>query len=664
MFSDEELAQIKGQFDANQATASTPRPTVTPPKKKSGGIAGFVGNVAHGIAAPFEYLTKAAIVNPIRETAADITGNKVAAKNAQTSTRRNLGIGDDAKDFSGGLKKFIGNSAGALLTVAAPGTSSIKGAAATGAAGGASSALAQDGSTFNDVIAGGLAGAATGGALKGAEKVVGKVASKGARKEGGFMDNLTTQGQQMQARGLGISGGNKVNGVELTPQDTERMLSTLKREGIDIGNANITSRNLTSKLDEYGKQIADHFKTNNNPLMPKDTAVIADNFLNTIDTTDPRILKEAQVLANDLRKNVKDTKSMWEFRKKLDARIPDSKFTDAATSDKITAIKSMRAYIAKELGDVPGMEQYRELSEIKPFLAKGMRELNQGGGDLWGRVLNSGPVQKLESTAGKALEGSGKMGIEEGGTDTLANKITGSNAGNFASGILRQGTANMAGASMVPGEEDGLDTEEPIDTSSDALGLDTTIPETESDTLPNTDPFAPENIQSSVQKIIQQGGTQKDVTEFLANAKIMNDIAASSNPKGKGLNSTASGVVADTKTGLAQLKKLSGEISTSSANNPGIGWLRGKNPLDTNAQNLQASIATAKQIVGKALEGGVLRAEDEKKYAKILPTLNDTDAVAEHKIQQLIGLISGRLNEYQNSISGGSGGTDLDALGL
>jgi hypothetical protein len=55
-----------------------------------------------------------------------------------------------------------------------------------------------------------------------------------------------------------------------------------------------------------------------------------------------------------------------------------------------------------------------------------------------------------------------------------------------------------------------------------------------------------------------------------------------------------------------------------------------------------------------------LRKEDEYKYAKILPKLGDTDATAQYKIQQLIGLISNRLNEYKSNI--GAGTTLEDAV--
>ena len=54
------------------------------------------------------------------------------------------------------------------------------------------------------------------------------------------------------------------------------------------------------------------------------------------------------------------------------------------------------------------------------------------------------------------------------------------------------------------------------------------------------------------------------------------------------------------------------------------------------AKQRQGVINLTKQIIGKGLEGGVLRKEDEAKYEKILPTLSDPPAVVETKIANLI----------------------------
>jgi hypothetical protein len=49
----------------------------------------------------------------------------------------------------------------------------------------------------------------------------------------------------------------------------------------------------------------------------------------------------------------------------------------------------------------------------------------------------------------------------------------------------------------------------------------------------------------------------------------------------------------------------------------------------------QAVIDRVKQVIGKALEGGVLRKEDESKYARILPTIKDDPRVAKTKLEGL-----------------------------
>jgi hypothetical protein len=56
----------------------------------------------------------------------------------------------------------------------------------------------------------------------------------------------------------------------------------------------------------------------------------------------------------------------------------------------------------------------------------------------------------------------------------------------------------------------------------------------------------------------------------------------------------------------------------------------------TGAKQRQGVINLVKQIIGKGLEGGVLRKEDESKYEKMLPTMSDPAAVAQSKIENMI----------------------------
>jgi hypothetical protein len=70
----------------------------------------------------------------------------------------------------------------------------------------------------------------------------------------------------------------------------------------------------------------------------------------------------------------------------------------------------------------------------------------------------------------------------------------------------------------------------------------------------------------------------------------------------------------------------------------------------TGAKQRQATIDRVKQVIGKALEGGVLRKEDELKYEKILPTIADTEAVAQAKIAGLLAALEKRKGRELDSL--------------
>lgn len=86
-----------------------------------------------------------------------------------------------------------------------------------------------------------------------------------------------------------------------------------------------------------------------------------------------------------------------------------------------------------------------------------------------------------------------------------------------------------------------------------------------------------------------------------------------------------------------------------------------------------ATFALVNQVIGKALEGGVLRKEDEIKYSKLLPNLRDTDELRTLKLNQLREMMTdGKKNLLDNmrrsgyNTSGynvGGAGEPLDPIG-
>ena len=83
-------------------------------------------------------------------------------------------------------------------------------------------------------------------------------------------------------------------------------------------------------------------------------------------------------------------------------------------------------------------------------------------------------------------------------------------------------------------------------------------------------------------------------------------------------------------------KPVSGSTGTSAAIGAAMpAWSTDLFGWGTDAKKKQALIDRVKQVIGKTLEGGVLRKEDELKYEKILPTVRDTGEIVTSKLDGL-----------------------------
>ena len=103
-----------------------------------------------------------------------------------------------------------------------------------------------------------------------------------------------------------------------------------------------------------------------------------------------------------------------------------------------------------------------------------------------------------------------------------------------------------------------------------------------------------------------------------------------------------------TEQGINMLDNLVENPSFKSLTNSPIDKLRALNPWDEDAKSFQQLIATTKQVIGKGLEGGVLRKEDEEKYKKILPDRGEPLNIRQRKAQQLRDMLE---NKYNTDIS-------------
>jgi hypothetical protein len=99
------------------------------------------------------------------------------------------------------------------------------------------------------------------------------------------------------------------------------------------------------------------------------------------------------------------------------------------------------------------------------------------------------------------------------------------------------------------------------------------------------------------------------------------------------------------------LSNLEGKMQGQTDNmGPILGRLKSWNPYDTEAQVLQSDVKATAQMIGKYLEGGVLRAEDVPKYEAMLPTMKDKPEVAQGKIENVRQLLKMKQESRINAL--------------
>jgi hypothetical protein len=132
---------------------------------------------------------------------------------------------------------------------------------------------------------------------------------------------------------------------------------------------------------------------------------------------------------------------------------------------------------------------------------------------------------------------------------------------------------------------------------------------------------------------------------------IRNEVAMRTQELGgakKTLSETAIKEIAQTQNALDALVDLRSKIDENIEFIGPVSGLQALNPY-SEARRIQADVDRVRQTVGKALEGGVLRKEDEEKYKKILATVTDRPETALYKIDQLLKDIQSNYDVYLSS---------------
>lgn len=492
----------------------------------------------------------------------------------------------------------------------------------------------------------GVEAANAGEGLAGALKAVGDRATQPSN----FSKNLVTQGEASQGRVLGTSAGQKVNGVELSTKDNARMIQIANKHNIPIGNANNADAAIGNKLDQYGQQIGDHFTNNNTTFTKSQVNQIAKDYISSIKTSDPRVIKEAQVIANDLKNDVTDTKSLWKFRQSLDSRIPDAKQAagDNILTNQLKAVKAGRTFIAGKLaenGPIPGMKDFSELSKLKPFVSAEARRANNVTGGVIQRIAGSGPLQKMEAQLGKGMA---KTGRTLGGSPS-EGIIPGLTPKAIATRTVPIGLAKASLHNAMPTTTTAQG--QPNDLTSALMGSQDQGQDPLSQTPQSASPYTPENLMADIQRDPKHASDYISTYESLD--KIFNPVVK--NPNAIKPTSQQFGLAQGGMNALQQLADLidkNPNVVTQNAT-PGQG-LPLVGSLITNAAGAGAYHPLADSILQSLihLQTGATATPEEMKAARgQLPQPGDSPQEQQQKLQNLSMML-------QPFLQGGTSGAD------
>jgi len=243
--------------------------------------------------------------------------------------------------------------------------------------------------------------------------------------------------------------------------------------------------------------------------------------------------------------------------------------------------------------------------------------------DVGGRA-----VQKAQDLIGRGIE---KVGDLVSPADSAASTVNGTPGFRpFIGATVKQGAARVAGSGVFGTPfvgQSGVVDEAPLEEPTTNL----TSPE-----MSTSPTITRESLASAI------AADPKNASTYMKMYEMFGDTGGS----GGNLSDSAIATISDLQSGMSQLRDLAARIRETNAIGPGVGQLRSLNPFDDESKDVRGQLDLVRQIVGKALEGGVLRKEDEKKYERILPTVGQTPEQAANNIENVMRGLETKMNEY------------------
>lgn len=331
-------------------------------------------------------------------------------------------------------------------------------------------------------------------------------------------------------------------------------------------------------------------------------------------------------------------------------RIADSKFGQAVADETVGSATAQAQKMIANAGRAKlkqlfpkvadALETEMEVYTIQPIMNRARAILNTTGSEIRAGSLKGSVLELLNPfnladayladprRASKFLKATGKAGEE------IAAEAVGKTGQELKNLFSTQFFGRLGGSAIGAniGEEDQQPTDQGDNANADQNGGQDIVPPDSS--ITKNEPmnlFGGKTKKQLLQEAFLAGANSKQLKEI---GDIYDTLAPEDDGATLELSDSAIKNVTDLQGAISDVSSLTQEIGDSNIVGV-ISGLRAKNPLDVDARALQAEIDRVRQVVGKALEGGVLRKEDEEKYKKILPVMTDSKEVALRKLKQL-----------------------------
>lgn len=654
---------------------------------------GFIGNLVNSIVTPSaRFINQAGnelgtLIDTGKMQVAARTDNREAFRNAeqQASDRfanfkdtggfLNKGtITNEAETRGGyavpGIKKIGGTTAEVASLLVPAGKAGIVGQAAKGALAGSlyggGEALSQD-KSLEDALTSSLTGAAVGGAVGGAFGVGGKVASKIGSRFGNKAEEAATRGltdrtgNSLLGDAWGIKSGSKIGSKVVTPQEA----NNLQRFVIDkIGvpktaSADMVFERAVNFSNDTGNAISTAIKTSGKKLGANDVNGIASSLEGKFSKVlggDYTNNQTAQSILSRV-KSAKTPNELWSLAKEIDDELINFN-RNPAGGDPIVerfaqiARDDVRGALNKAIPELKNLNSaYGQAKQVEQLVAKSAN--NPRGLNIFGNKVGGSLAQRGKSAIGQLTDNVPSIsGAGSGIGAKIPSFVNAQNAG-IARNALTTGLTESQLNPQSQGGQTSLEDALMQAGNDQGAGFGQSLQQDQQD----LSPYSRDNLMADIQR------DPKNADKYISMFESLQKLYAPSQDSLQ-LSDSAIKNVNDLQGALFDINSLGEKISRSNVSGPISGY-RALNPFDSEAKSLQAEIDRVRQVVGKALEGGVLRKEDEVKYAKILPTIKDTKEVANNKLKQLQIKLSQDLNNYvglQQQTGKGRSNTLSDAL--